>query len=321
MQRGEEVTPGALSRVAPVVAGLVQSGTSPEPERRLGLAHWIADPTNPLTARVFVNRVWQHHFGRGIVGSPSDFGRNGEKPTHPELLDWLAYNFMHPSESYGAISSGKDLSWRVKPLHRLLVTSYAYRQSNEPTTEGVATDASNTLLWRANLQRMEAEAVRDAILATSGKLDRRMGGPGFKLYKYNVVNVAIYEPMEAFGPDTWRRGVYQQAARGIRDDLLGAFDCPESSQRAPKRESTTTALQALSLLNGPFLIQQAGFFSDRVKAQADPDSTACVKLAFQLAFSRLPTVEELRSASALERARGLPALCRALLNANVFLYF
>jgi hypothetical protein len=339
MQRGEVVQPGALSQVSLLNSDLLTSSPASEPERRLALARWIGDPRNPLTARVFVNRVWQYHFGRGIVGTPSDFGRNGENPTHPELLDWLASTFMRDAgggethlagrqeqrkpgdEKSFASSPGRGFGWHLKPLHRLLVTSYTYRQVSATNVGGVAKDASNTLLWRMNLRRMEAEAVRDAVLATSGKLDRRMGGPGYKLYKYSVVNVAIFEPLESFAPETWRRGVYQQAARGIRDDLLGAFDCPESSQRAPKRESTTTALQALSLLNGPFVAQQAGFFAERVRKDAGEIPAAQVRRAFQLAFDRLPEPDEQQAAVSLVQRQGLGAVCRALLNANEFLYY
>jgi hypothetical protein len=274
----------------------------------LALAKWIGDPRNPLTARVMVNRVWQHHFGRGIVSTPSDFGRNGEPPTHPELLDWLADDFM----SHG---------WRLKRLHRLMVTSYAYRQSSGANPKGMATDAGNLLLWRMPLQRMEAEAIRDAILQTSGKLDRRMGGPSYPLFTYNVVNVAIYGPLERYGPETWRRAVYQQAARSIHDELLSVFDCPESSQRAPRREATTTALQALNLLNGPFMQQQAGFLAERVRHEAGPTREAQVIRAFRLAFGRPPDAEERKAASDLVAAQGLPALCRALMNANEFLYY
>ncbi len=309
MQRGEQVQPGALSNVMPSRLDLGPGGV--EADRRLALARWISDPGNPLTARVFVNRVWQYHFGRGIVSTPSDFGRNGDRPTHPELLDWLAYQFM----------SDSGMAWRLKPLQRLLVMSYTYRQASAPTASGTATDAANTLLWRMNLRRMEAEAVRDAVLMISGKLDRRMGGPGFRLYKYNVVNVAIYEPLDSFAPETWRRSIYQQAARGIRDDLLGAFDCPESSQRAPKRESTTTALQALSLLNGPFLVQQAEFFADRARKEAGAEPKQQVTRAFALAFGRAPEATELSAAMGLRARQGLQSVCRALLNANEFLYY
>jgi hypothetical protein len=185
----------------------------------------------------------------------------------------------------------------------------------------VAVDAGNQLLWRMPLRRLEAEAVRDAILATTGALDRRMGGPGFQLYKYRVVNVAIYEQREDQGPETWRRGVYHQTARAIRDDLLGTFDCPDSAQRTPRRESTTTALQALSLLNGTFVNQQSGLFAERVRKEAGSDSAAQVQRAFRLAFGRSPAPDEQAASLDLVRKQGFPALTRALLNANEFLYY
>jgi hypothetical protein len=209
----------------------------------------------------------------------------------------------------------------VKQLHRLIVTSYTYRQSSAANERGMAVDAGNRLLWRMPLRRMEAEAVRDAVLATSGKLDRGMGGPSFALYKYRVVNVAIYEPLEEYGPETWRRAVYRQPARGIRDPLLGTLDCPDSSQRTPRRSSTTTALQALSLLNGPFMVQQAGFFAERVRREAGDTSEAQVARAFRVAFGRAPAAEEAKAAAELVRKRGLETLCRGLMNANEFLYY
>ena len=305
MQRGEEVTPGALSRLATLPSDLpARSG----PERRLALARWLTDRRNPLTSRVLVNRIWHYHFGRGIVGTPSDFGHNGEQPSHPELLDWLAANLM-------------DNGWKLKRLHRLIVTSYAYRQSSAADPKKMAVDAGNRYLWRMPLRRMEGEAVRDAVLAVSGKLDRKMGGPGYQLFKYRVVNVAIYEPLEEFGPDTWRRGVYRQAARAIRDDLLGSLDCPESSQRTPRRESTTTALQALSLLNGSFINQQAGFLAERIRKDAGEAPAAQVNRGFRLAFGRAPSAAEGAAGLELVRKHGLGALCRALLNANEFLYY
>jgi hypothetical protein len=209
----------------------------------------------------------------------------------------------------------------MKKLHRLIVTSYTYRQSSEPNAKGQSVDAGNQLLWRAPLRRMEAEAIRDAILQTSGRLDRKMGGPSYLLYKYRTVNVAIFEPLESYGPETWRRSVYQQAARGIHDELLSTFDCPESSQRAPKRDSTTTALQSLAMLNGPFVLQQAGFLADRVKAEAGGSTGAQIRRAFVLAFGRAPSMSEAAAATSLVRGQGLPALCRALLNASEFMYY
>lgn len=311
MQRGEEVSPGALSRIPGFSGELIAEGRSqpmPEAARRLALADWLASPKNPLTARVMVNRIWHYHFGRGLVGTPSDFGHNGEKPSHPELLDWLAQNFI-------------DGGWKMKRLHKMLCLSYVYRQSSAVNERGAAVDAGNLLLWRMPLRRMEAEAIRDAILATSGKLDRKMGGPSFKLFRYKVVNVAIYEPLEEYGPETWRRSVYHQYARGIRDDLLGSFDCPESAQRTPRRPSTTTALQALSLLNGPFMTQQSEFFAERLRARVGDDVSRQVAQAFRHAFGRSPRPDEKKEAIKLVEKHGLPALCRALMNANEFLYY
>lgn len=328
MRREERVTPGALSMItalrpdlAPIdraagaqdnltrlrLAGNAERGDTPA-DPRLLLAKWITDPRNPLTARVCVNRVWEHHFGRGIVDTPSDFGNIGSPPSHPELLDWLANDLM----THG---------WRLKRLHRLLVTSYAYCQTSAVNAAGAAKDADDRLLWRMPLRRMEAEAVRDSILLTTGRLDRTMGGPGYPLFTYNVVNVAIYGALEEQGPDTWRRGVYQIPARGIRDDLLGNFDCPDSSERTPQRTSTTTALQALSLLNSRFISQQADLFAARVQGQVGANPTAQVRTAFQLAFGRTPTPTEVRDALPLVKAYGLPTLCRGLLNASEFVYY
>ena len=308
MQRGEAVTPGALSQIKTVSADLLPNPAAPEPERRLALARWISDPRNPLPARVLVNRLWQYHFGRGLVSTPSDFGNNGDKPSHPELLDFLASDFL---------ANGG----RIKRLQRMMVLSYAYRQSSDATPQGMAKDAGNVLLWRMPLRRMEAEALRDAILLTSGKLDTRRGGPGYPLFQYRVVNVAIYEPLENYAPETWRRSVYQQSARAIRDPLLGAFDCPESSQRAPRRESTTTALQSLALLNGSFTTQQSHFFAERVRKQVGESPTEQVRYAFAIAFGRAPTPLERNGALTLVKSGSLEDLCRALLNANEFLYY
>ncbi len=308
MRRGEEVSPGALSCLPGLSAELALDPKEGEPGRRLALARWITDPKNPLTPRVLVNRLWQHHFGQGIVATPSDLGRNGAAPTHPELLDFLADEL-------------KAGGWRLKRLHRMMVTSYAYRQASAVTREGTALDAGNQLLWRMPFRRLEAEAVRDSILATSGKLDRRMGGPGFRLFQYRVVNVAIYEPLDEQGPATWRRAVYQQAARAIREELLANLDAPECARRMPRRDVTTTPLQALNLLNGSFIVQQAGFFAARVVKEAGEERAAQVERAFRLAFGRAPTPDEKTAAIELVGRHGLAALCRALLNANEFLYY
>jgi len=308
MRKREAVQPGALSQVPGLSAELSGDASAGEPGRRLALARWLVDPKNPFTARVLVNRVWQYHFGRGLAPTSSDFGRNGLAPSHPELLDWLARDFM-------------EHGWRLKRLHRMIVTSYAYRQTSAVNPRGAKVDADNRLLWRMPLRRLEAEALRDAILQTSGTLERRMGGPGFALFKYRVVNIGIYEPLDDYSPATWRRSVYSLAARSIRDDLLGNFDCPESAQRAPRRNATTTPLQALSLLNGPFAVEQAKHLAERVQREANDQADAQVDQVFRLALGRPPTDEERRPAVALVQHRGLVPLCRAILNANEFMHY
>lgn len=307
MQRQEEVAPGPLTQIPGLPAEFPRQGGD-SGERRLQLARWITDERNPLTARVLVNRVWQHYFGQGLVSTPSDFGRNGAPPSHPELLDWLAHDFMKNG-------------WRLKRLHRMLAGSYLFRQSSRSNPLGLKRDAGNRLLWRMPLRRVEGEALRDAVLQASGRLDRKMGGPGYRLFDYRVVNVAIYGPLADESPETWRRGIYRQAARGIREELLGSFDCPESSQRTPRRVFTTTPLQALALLNSPFIVTQSRLLAERAARAAGPDQAAAVRQAYRFALGRSPADEELRAALELVDADGLPSLCRALLNSNEFLFY
>jgi mono/diheme cytochrome c family protein len=277
-----------------------------DPQRRLALANWIVDPRHPLTARVIVNRLWQHHFGTGLVDTPSDFGKNGGKPTHPELLDWLASEL---------IANG----WSLRHVHRLIVTSATYRQSSRAQDAGLAKDAQTRLLWRYPPRRLEAEALRDSILAVSGKLDLTMGGPGFDLFEPNSNYVKVYTPRKEFGPETFRRMVYQSKWRMQIDDTFGAFDCPDGGQIAPRRTSSTTPLQALNLLNSPFLVQQSEFFAERLRREAN-EPAAQVRRAFLLAFGRAPSMEEQRAALELSQTHGLVLLCRALFNANEFVY-
>jgi len=308
MDRGDIVAPGGLSALQKMLPVYELDINAPEDERRLALARWIVDDRNGLTARVLANRLWHYHFGKGLVGTPSDFGYNGEKPTHPELLEWLARRLLHHG-------------WRLKPMHKELMLSGVYRQSGQWNPEAAAIDSEARTLWRFPTRRLEAEAVRDSILAVSGKLNRTLGGPGFRLYDYTVDNVATYAFRPNFGPETYRRGVYHQSARSVKDDLMGPFDCPDSALPEPKRVSTTTALQALSLLNNAFIIDQASFFAERLRREAgELDVKAQVTLAFRLAFGRTPKDEEVSSAVELIRRHDLEAFCRALLNANEFLY-
>ena len=281
--------------------------TAPEQQRRSALAKWITDPKQPLTARVLVNRLWHYHFGTGIVATPSDFGHNGARPSHPDLLDWLAAEFV-------------EHGWSQKHIHRLIVTSATYRQASTANPRGMVTDASARLLWRFPPRRLEAEALRDAVLAVSGNLDPRMGGPGFDLFEPNTNYVKVYTPKKTFGPAEWRRMIYQSKPRMQLDDVFGSFDCPDAGQIAPRRTRSTTALQALNLLNSSFLMQQSAIFAERLKREAGNDVAMQVRRGFRLAFQREATAAEVIAATKLVREYGLAAFCRALLNANEFLY-
>jgi hypothetical protein len=303
MQPLEEVEPSAVRAVGRPLSLTMQT---PEQRRRIALAEWIGDPQNPLPARVLVNRVWHYHFGQGLVRTPSDFGFNGDRPSHPELLDWLAAEFQ---------ASG----WRLKPLHRLIVLSSTYRQASRSDAKALARDASCRLLWRYPPKRLEAEAIRDAMLQVSGSLDRRMGGPGYHLWDYSGY-VIVFTPRAKLGPDTFRRMVYQFKPRTQQDETFGAFDCPDATQMMPRRNVSTTALQALNLLNGPFVHDQSERFAARVDREAGPEATDQVRRAFLLAFGREPTVTGTRAAVSLVQRHSLAALCRVLFNANEFVF-
>ncbi|TVP96748.1 MAG: DUF1553 domain-containing protein [Planctomycetaceae bacterium] len=297
----EQVAPGAIG----VLTDLGLSADAPEQQRRVALAHWIASPDNPLTARVIANRVWQFHFGFGLVDTPSDFGGNGVQPTHPELLDWLATEL---------IRSG----WSLKHLHRLILTSRAWRQAGHPNPEALAVDAGSRLLWRFPPRRLEAEAIRDSLLAVAGTLEPAIGGPGFSSFEVALENVRHYFPKQSFGPEDWRRMVYMTRVRQERDAIFGVFDCPDFNQVVPKRGSSTTPLQALNLLNSPFVLEQAERLAGRLERE-EPDLRRRVALAYELVFSRLPDDVEIDEALELVEAVSWSAFARALFNANEFL--
>jgi hypothetical protein len=285
---------------------------------RLALAQWIADPANPLPARVMVNRLWLYHFGEGLVSTPSDFGVNGARPSHPELLDWLAAEFVKPTlaDGYGVLLR----PWSIKHLQRLIVTSATYRQSSAPRADGLAADAAARLLWRFPPRRLEAEALRDALLAIGGNLDRHPGGPGFSAFEPNDNYVRVYNPKKEFGPAEWRRMVYMTKVRMQQDGTFGAFDCPDGGQITPKRSRSTTPLQALNLLNSGFILQAADQLAARLEREAGADRQAQVRLAFNLAFNRVPEPEEAKAGEQLAAQFGLPMLCRALFNSNEFVF-
>jgi hypothetical protein len=303
MQRRERVAPD----VPAVFGSLELSVTATDAERRTALADWLVRADNPLTPRVIANRVWQHHFGMGLVQTPSDLGVMGFKPSHPELLDWLAATFV-------------EQGWSLKALHRLILTSHAYQQSNLPRAEALAVDANCELLWRYPPRRMEAEPIRDSVLAVAGSLDLTMGGPGFQLFKPNDNYVRNYEPKEEWGPGEWRRMVYAHRVRMEQDGVFGAFDCPDAGQPAPKRGRSTTAIQALNMLNSGFMQQQAELLAKRAESEAGASAEAALPRLFQLVLTRDPSQEEIAWSQQVVNEFGLPAVAKALLNSNEFLF-
>jgi len=303
MSPKEEIASGGLSQFG---AKLDLAKDTPESERRVALAKWLTDAKNPLTARVMVNRLWHYHFGTGIVDTPSDLGFNGGKPSHPELLDWLAAEFM-------------KRAWSLKEMHRLIMNSAAYRQSSAANDAGLKADSGSRLLWRFPTRRIEAEPLRDTILAVSGVLDLTMGGPGFDLFEPNDNYVKVYQSKQEFGADTFRRMIYQSKPRVQLDDTFGAFDVPDAGQIAPRRTSSTTPLQALNFLNSTFAMQQAGLFATRLEKESGKAADAQVKRAFQLAYQRDPRADELSASTQLISEHGLAMFCRALLNTSEFM--
>ncbi|REK19626.1 MAG: DUF1553 domain-containing protein [Planctomycetota bacterium] len=309
--------------------------------RRAALAEWLCRDDHPLTSRVMVNRIWQHHFGMGIVATPNDFGAMGDPPTHPDLLDWLAVEFV-------------ERGWSIKQMHRLMVTSSTYRQASrvdldDPAqAKAAAVDPDNELLWHARRRRLEGEALRDAMLALSGELQTRMFGPSAR----PVLPEGVDRKM-AWKPDSKpeqrnRRSIYVFAKRNLRYPILEIFDLPDLHNSCPQRSVTTTAPQALTLLNGEFSFERAQHFGHRLLAEHGDNFTAIVRAAWSAALSREPSTDEQTAAvEFLERqivtiaqrgetpeaavagqsAGGDPArlsavadLCHAIFNANEFLY-
>lgn len=314
LRRGEwrkpdqEIAPGFLSaidnRLAPATPGKGRRTSG----RRSMLADWLTQPQNPLTARVMVNRLWQHHFGRGLVATPSDFGAQGEPPTHRELLDWLACELV-------------EHGWSLRHMHRLMVTSATYRQSTRWDEASARKDPDNRLLWRMNRRRLEGEALRDAMLAVSGQLTSKAGGPS--VYPELPAEIGVPRGGWPVSPDVAernRRSVYVFVKRNLRYPLFGVFDAPEASESCARRYQTTTAPQALMLLNGKFAVDQARSFAERINREAGPSRTHLVDRAIQLAFGRSPVVEERQLLMSFLNDHDLVDLCHAVLNVNEFLY-
>ena len=338
-QPRQAVSPGGLSVLdglplpPPPLAGA--SGLLPTTGRRSAFARWLTDPRHPLTARVVVNRVWMHHFGRGIVGTPGDFGKLGERPTHPELLDWLAHEFIRGG-------------WRLKELHRRIMTSSAYRQSSQRDADAAQLDPDNRLLGRMSVRRLEAESIRDSILSVSGSLCLKMFGEPVPVRENDVGQVVIGKGMKDLARGTvaaaplpagevHRRSVYVQVRRSLPLGILEAFDAATAEPNCERRNSSTVTPQALLLMNNDFLVEQSEAFAARLVREAGSDPKAQVIRAWRLAFAAEPTADEVSDALAFlarqaEQFRSaaikpgdpprqaLATFCQALLSSNRFLY-
>ena len=318
-QKGDAVGPG--------YPALFSNGADLDPvKRRRQLAEWIVNPDNPLTARVAVNRIWQYHFGKGLVRTPSDFGATGDRPSHPELLDWLAVEFVRRG-------------WSWKQMHRLILFSNSYRQSGAFNKAASAKDPENKLVWRFSPRRLEAESIRDTILAVSGKLNLQMFGPGiYPRIDPDVVNTGSRPrwPLDAKeGPDVWRRSIYIYVKRSVLVPLIEVYDCPVTTVSAPSRPVSTVSPQALALMNNEFVLEQAGYFAERVVAEAGTNQDRQVETAWRLAFGRRPGAREMiwsksflqsqidgyvKRNDAHARRSALRDFCHALFNTNEFIY-
>ncbi len=304
-----EVVPGTMAAFdfRPSEFPLAQDHS--ESDRRVALAQWITDPANPLTWRSIVNRVWQYHFGRGFVDTPNDLGHNGGLPSHPELLDWLATDF-------------RDNGGSIKRLHRMIMMSKTYRQASMSNVDGEKVDSGNTLLWRQNRRRLEAEAIRDSVLSVSGSLDKTMGGPGWQDF---VVEHPEHSPHYEYGladPEdtkTWRRSIYRFVVRSQTQPWMTSLDCADPSMRVDKRNESLSAIQALALLNNGFMLTQAKRFAARVESES-ADVSEQVEIAYRLAFGTGPSEANRRQLIEFSKANGLPYLCRLLFNLNAFTF-
>jgi hypothetical protein len=332
MLRGLAANPGEQVTAAVPVVLSPKPLDFPKPDktslRRRTLAEWIGSPENPLTWRVIVNRVWQHHFGSGLVTTPSNFGVSGMKPTHPELLDWLAGKFIE--------SGGK-----LKPLHKLMLMSATYRQvSSEPRAESrgkspldsAPSALRSQLFGRMAKQRMEAEVIRDSVLAVSGKLNSKIGGPGIKpRIRAELLDASQrnkWPVLKTEGPDQWRRSVYIYTKRQLLMPSLELFDAPTTTDSCAMRTQSTVPTQALVLMNDEFVEEKAGYLARRAKTEAGDDLPKFVEQLFLLTLSRKPTEQRLQQSleflqtrtKASDETTALKDLAHVLLNSSEFVY-
>ncbi|HMJ91335.1 MAG TPA: DUF1553 domain-containing protein [Candidatus Acidoferrum sp.] len=304
---GEEMKSGTLTGIPALAHAFQCSDEADESSRRAALAKWLTHPDNLLTRRSIVNRVWHYHFERGLVETPNDFGRMGAEPSHPELLDWLAFWFQENGES-------------LKKLHRLIVTSATYRQvSSEPKPGGVPADSGNRLLWRMNRARLDAEQFRDSILAVSGQLDLTMGGLSVQQFAFKDDHSPVYDyaRFDLNSPGANRRSIYRFVVRSMPDPFMDALDCPDASILSPVRNTTMTALQALAVLNDALVIRQAEKFAQRLEKEANSVDKQ-ISRAYELALLRSPSAAERERLVNHAKKHGLANACRVLFNSNEF---
>ncbi len=311
---GAEAEPGALSCVKTLPARFELSDSDDESARRAALARWLTAPENPLPWRSIVNRVWQYHFGRGLVATPDDFGAMGGPPSHPELLDWLAADFRDHGQS-------------LKRLHRLILTSAVYRQSSEATRETAARmtviDPENRLLWRMNRRKLEAEIVRDSLLWVSGKLDATMYGPGFQDFIVEKPEHSPHYQYHLHDPEdlrTHRRSIYRFIVRSQQQPFMTALDCADPSMRVDRRNETLTPLQALTMLNNALSLSMAAHFAARVERETGSEPAAKIRHAFRLALQREPSADERAAVADYAARHGLANACRVIFNLNEFAF-
>jgi hypothetical protein len=307
-QPAEPIAPSGVAALSASRPDFGLPADAADADRRHRLAEWVTNKDNPLFARTIVNRLWHYHFGRGLVEMPSDLGFNGGRPTHPELLDWLAMELI-------------ENDWSLKHIHKLIVTSATYQQSSRPREECLAVDADNRLLWRYSPRRLEAEAVRDATLVIAGQLNPQVGGKSIQDFRpYEYKSTQYYEPLDPVGHEFNRRSIYRMWVRGGKNPLLDTFDCPDPSTATPRRGTTTTPLQALALMNNSFTLRMADHFAERVQKDRPDNVDQQIARAFELAYGRAASEREATAAADFVGQHGLSAFCRVLLNSNGFLY-
>ncbi len=318
-QPGAESVAGSLACVSGLPARFDLPNAQDEGARRAALARWLSDTRNVLTWRSIANRIWHHHFGRGLSDTPNDLGQMGARPSHPELLDWLASELTGRRE----IEPSHPTNSSLKRLHRLIVTSATYRQSSAHDERWAAIDRDNHFLWRTNRTRLDAESIRDTVVSLTGMLDRTMGGPSVKQFiqtpGIHVTPNVDYANFDPDRPENFRRSVYRFIFRTLPDPLMDSLDCADSSQLTPVRNASLTALQALSMLNNKFTVRQSEHLAARAIASS-ADLERQIETAFRLAVLRTPTDRERIALTEFARQHGLANACRVLLNSNEFLF-